>query len=515
MKGLWPIARPLATRATLGLLGACITVAVAPSSHAAWPTNASANLPVCTTPGNQDQPQVTSDGAGGVLIAWRQVSWAETGDIFVQHVTAEGRLSWGKDGVAVCRIGEEQSMPAMAADSSGGAIITWQDHRSTTGWDIYAQRIDRRGQIRWRANGAKVSGATGDQVAPTIAPDGRGGAVIAWQDFRADVAPDLFAQGLDSNGEPRWSADGTPVMAAPGAQQSAQILGAASGECTIIWTDMDPEATHTSIRAQRLDVDGNTEWGSDGVRIAEDVPATTHPAACNGPLDFIFVAWEAGAVRAQKLDENGRAVWASGGVALSKSDGSAPGIVPDRSGGAIVVWQSAAFEGVASDIRAQSIREIGTLRWGPEGAPVCQAAGTEAGVVVVTAPAGGAIVVWRDARSDDRGDFYAQRIDSSAMVRWHTDGVVLSDSPGFQDALTATEDGRGGLIAVWSGSRAGRHLYAQRADSSGALGGVRERGASGGRSSPGSQPPPSQIKHRLMRSYRVSPRGVRPQRGGH
>jgi hypothetical protein len=56
------------------------------------------------------------------------------------------------------------------------------DRRSTTNYDVYAQRINSAGVVQWAANGIVVSNATADQVWPMIAADGSGGAVIAWYD---------------------------------------------------------------------------------------------------------------------------------------------------------------------------------------------------------------------------------------------------------------------------------------------------------------------------------------------
>ena len=47
---------------------------------------------------------------------------------------------WGAV-VTVCTAAEAQIAPHVVSDSVGGAIIAWQDFRSGTDADIYAQRI--------------------------------------------------------------------------------------------------------------------------------------------------------------------------------------------------------------------------------------------------------------------------------------------------------------------------------------------------------------------------------------
>ena len=51
-------------------------------------------------------------------------------------------------------------------------------------YDIYAQRIDVDGVTRWAIDGVAVCNAPGDQVSAAVHPDGAGGVIVAWEDFR-------------------------------------------------------------------------------------------------------------------------------------------------------------------------------------------------------------------------------------------------------------------------------------------------------------------------------------------
>jgi hypothetical protein len=94
--------------------------------------------------------------------------------------------------------------PSVAADGSGGAIVTWADDRGDV--DIYAQRVDATGAPQWTANGAPISTAANVQDQPAIASDGQGGAIIAWQDGRVGICysqpcqMDIYAQTVNGDG---------------------------------------------------------------------------------------------------------------------------------------------------------------------------------------------------------------------------------------------------------------------------------------------------------------------------
>ncbi len=476
-------------------VAAVMMLAVAPC-FAAWPDAPSVNLPICTAPVSEGAPQVVPDGSGGVIVAWETTAPDGVKGVFAQRVDRDGRPAWGDGGIAVCPLASDQQRPALAPDSSGGAIVVWQDDRRVRDWDVFAQRIDRSGNLRWPRDGVPITLAAGDQIGPVIAADGHGGALVGWQDVREGPGADLYAQAVDSAGRVRWSVDGIPLLAGPGARLTPQVVPAGSGGI-FVWVagDSSGEEAGAGILAQRVDAGGDLAWGPGGVVVDDGAGSDARPVSLADGRGGVIVAWESGSIRAQRLDAAGRLRWGDEGIDISTSDDSAPAIVEDGGGGAIVAWQTRSFEDAASDVRVQSVRASGTVRWGADGIAVCRASGAQAEVAVSRADAGGAIVMWRDARDDPFGDLYAQRIDSAGTAAWQADGIVVSDAPGFQSSLAVCADGSGGAVAAWTDGRAGLHVYAQRVDPHGRLGG------SAGAELP--QPPP--------RSRPPAPGGARPR----
>ena len=154
----------------------------------AWPVDPNINVPICTDSSAQWVPAIVSDGSGGAIITWLDKR-SGSGEIYAQRVDADGIVKWTANGVAICA----GSLPVVVSDGSGGAIITWQDYRNGDNFDIYAQRVDANGIVKWTPNGVAICTASDDQDNPTIVSDGSGGAIITWEDYRNGNS-DIYAQ---------------------------------------------------------------------------------------------------------------------------------------------------------------------------------------------------------------------------------------------------------------------------------------------------------------------------------
>ncbi|HEX5133250.1 MAG TPA: T9SS type A sorting domain-containing protein [Candidatus Krumholzibacteria bacterium] len=187
---------------------------------------------VSTAVSPRQDPSITTDGAGGILVAFR-----ESDDIYAQRLDGSGGRLWTVSGAPVCQAAAVQMEPRIASDGAGGAIIAWQDNSST--FDIYAQRIDNTGSQQWTTNGIAISVATGIQRHVRIAPDGVGGAIMTWEDGRAGpVTTDIYAMRTDYDGTLHGTLNGTPICAAVHNQLLPIIASNGFGGATIAWYDL-------------------------------------------------------------------------------------------------------------------------------------------------------------------------------------------------------------------------------------------------------------------------------------
>ena len=197
--------RPLVLGLTAFTL--CLPSVVA---HAGWIQD---GTPVSTTTNNQTSPGIIPDGLGGVIVTWEDHRSGTNSDVYAQRVNATGDVLWVTDGLPISTAPNDQRAPTIATDGQGGAIITWHDYQGGMSFDIYAQRVDAFGNILWTSNGVPVSTAVENQLFPTVISDGQSGAIISWEDYRTPDA-DIYAQRVNAAGAVLWTPDGAPLSTA-------------------------------------------------------------------------------------------------------------------------------------------------------------------------------------------------------------------------------------------------------------------------------------------------------------
>jgi hypothetical protein len=430
---------------------------------------------------------------------------------------------WGSNGIPVCIASGSQQAPAVLGLSDQGGIIAWQDGRSGTNFDIYAQRLDHSGHPMWPANGVPVCAAGGDQVAPAITGDGADGAFIAWTDARANG---VFLTHVDGNGSvvPGWPTDGLGLIGSRMSQPKmvpdgfGGVLILTFGICC---TDQDPLLTLFHLRANGSFFPGTP---SGGLVVAAGAGSYAYEAYVNDPhmisnaLGGAHVAWtwaegscdprcvsvdeggfaeinglegfmfgparltsdhavpglasdgfggalqlviRTGILIGQRISQAGVPIWT--GAISGSSPKLLPIGAPDGNGGALVTWIDQRSGG--SDLYGVHIDGSGTLvpGWIPEGSPI--AVGTSAARAQIASDGhGGAFLAWDDVRSGDR-DVYATFLDPSGAQApgWTVNGTPVCVATGDQISVSMDAVPGGGAVMAWQDGRSdGGDIYAQR-----------------------------------------------------
>jgi hypothetical protein len=174
------------------------------SGNTVWPAN---GIPIDTTPGDSGWPVLLKDGMGGAIIAWSSGHAITRGDVRAQRVDAAGNVQWTVNGVDVSADVDSEGNVGIVPDGAGGAIVSWaQTPVGQSIQDVYAQRIDAAGNIHWGPSGVAVCTAPDMQYgsrSASLASDGHGGVILAWQDRRSGSDFDIYALRLNHNGELR------------------------------------------------------------------------------------------------------------------------------------------------------------------------------------------------------------------------------------------------------------------------------------------------------------------------
>jgi hypothetical protein len=317
---------------------------------------------------------MVSDGAGGAIVVWQDLRNLAAYDLYAQHVLSSGTVdpSWTVNGNPVCTATDHQIYPAIVSDGAGGAIVTWDDHRSGTTYDIYAQHVLASGAMdgAWPGGGLAVCTAAGDQLNPTIVSDGSGGAIITWHDDRSGINH-IYAQHALATGsvDPAWPAGGLTVCAAAVDQQFPAIVSDGLHGAIITWQDFR-SGTHTNIYAQRALAAGTVDpaWPVDGTALSTAFRGEIHPA-----------------------------------------------IVSDGAAGAIITWTNGNGE---DDVYAHHVMASGVVDpfFPVDGLVVCGQPNAQQNPVIVASGPEAAIVAWHDYRNGSDSDIYAMKVGHRTRV---------------------------------------------------------------------------------------------------
>ncbi len=322
-----------------------------------WPAG---GVPVSTTACSERCRDVAEDGSGGAIVTWCDDRRGGDCDVYAQHLDSSGRALWQTNGVPVCSAERPQGFPRIVVDGSGGAIVTWADFRQGSDYWIYAQRLDTSGNALWQENGVPVCTAAGSKL-PRIASDGAGGAIIAWRDPRTSTDYDIYAQRVSGSGNMLWRKDGIPVCTAVGAKWWPLIVSDDAGGAIVLWRDYRDGSSY-DIYAQRVDPSGRMLWKKNGALMcAGEYNERYHEMTPDGAGGAI-VSWYgehlSGTydIYAQRISPMGKPLWRSAGVAVctAPEDQQFPAVSPDSKGGAILAWTDSR-NGTDQDVYAQHV----------------------------------------------------------------------------------------------------------------------------------------------------------------
>jgi hypothetical protein len=402
---------------------------------------------VVVNQGDQYYSVSCTDGAGGTLIAWydnRGIANNPLHDVYVQRMGANGQVLWAAGGVSLGLTTSGFGDLDIEPDGSGGAVIACIGG-SGSSLNIYAQRLDANGNKLWNSgNPVIVCNAIDAQYNPRIARVDIG-FIIVWEDKRSGSATDIYAQQFNMSGVAQWAANGVVANAAASDQTSPQVVGLPNNECIITWDDIR-NGSHYDIYAQRLNASGVRYWrGTDGLlsgRVISTASANQrYPKMCTDGFTGAIIAWQdfrnggtnSTDIYAQRIDTSGTVKWTANGVSLSATV-AVQNIqnIAFTGDGAAVCWVNYPISGdVASyDIHAQKVDSLGQVKWGANGLAVCDA--PELQNIPAAAPDGngGAFFTWIDRRAGLASPFaiYAQRILANGTPAWTSNGLVICNN---------------------------------------------------------------------------------------
>ena len=333
---------------------------VDPDGNVLWAVD---GIAVCSEAAHQHLEDICSDGAGGAILIWQDERVNPTyAELYCQRIDSDGNLLWAASGVPLRTGGWNKEWARVAPDGKGGAIFSWLDWELSS---VMAQRVNAAGTVMWTVNGETVRGSLGVLYEPEIVPDGSGGAVLTWCDHRDWY--DIYAQRVDSLGTMLWTANGVALTTDPGGedwwQNYPRLCGDGEGGAIVAWVDHRDGVY--DCYAQRVNGDGVAQWTDNGVAICTATGGSQE-------IDLILVAdkgvvitWQdfrsgGSDIYAQRVDSLGTVEWTINGIALcmAANNQKYPKCVSDGSDGAVIAWEDERIF-MDKDIYAMRITDSG------------------------------------------------------------------------------------------------------------------------------------------------------------
>jgi hypothetical protein len=367
-------------------------------------------------------------------------------EVHVQHLDADGQALWSESGLAIAQnLGDPSNHPinfASAPDGAGGLIIGWyaRPENQSTG-TIYLQRLAPNGTPLWQAGGVPLAQTRINYWLNAVVPDGAGGAITAWNDCD-DLTREL-AQHVSAAGTVTWNPGGNLLRDVNGTSYFSVLCSDGAGGIIGAW------GTSAGTFVQRMDASGNCRWPVQGIYVFDSIDLSNQmvPDGSGGAILMLNSGL------AQRIDADGELLWGTG-VELCGRRKSSYIITafPDGSGGAFLGWLRRGYVYIYYHDRvfAQHVDSNGNVQWGRSGVEVCTQGFSQDPGTGTPDGRGGAIFTLTNARKGfGPADVYTQRIDSRGRRMWGNHGTKVAASPPGTYSPHACTDAKGGAVVAW------------------------------------------------------------------
>jgi len=401
--------------------------------------------------------------AGEMIMAWSDTRTGDR-DIYMQKVDTTGALLWGPTGIRATVADGRQEDPVMVSDGAGGAFLGWIDYRDDEYGDVYAQHIDANGLLSWDPAGVPVAVNAGPQQSANMARGATGVAYLIWDDGSLSEQGDIFGTVLTLSGPlAAGGTDGLVLVNASGSQSNHSIETSGS-EAVVVWRD-GRDANDVDIYGQRLDVNFNGLWGENGILVCGNAASQTYPKVAPADGDRVAVSWlddrnhQKTDIFSQLLAADGSSVWTEDGIPVTNlsSEQRASRVKSNGVDQIYYVWEDFRSNPQDPDIYVQSLDLNGSELWTTNGIPVVEQPLKQQQPRFTLGDAGGVFITWLDERNGGfpESDIYLQYVDTAGNMDFAANGLALTNGKRYQEGGLVRPDGNGGALVIWSNSATG------------------------------------------------------------
>lgn len=305
-----------------------------------------AGLELGSGPWHRSSPHMVADGAGGLIVTWsgQRDAQRQDADIYAQRIRSDGSLVWAPEGVPVCSDPGSQYDATLGQDGAGGVLVVWRDFRNSTplvGFSTwYAQRLNAAGTAMWTTNGVRLHTDYGGYHA-AVYSDGAGGALLAWWDAPDDGPVACRVQRLNAAGVEQWAPNGVALASVSGYLMTFHAISDAAGGMIVAWSDTLPGQHRTWV--QRVNSSGASQWTAGGV-LFEQASSTRFcsnlvPDGVGGAHVLFSSGWYETSRQDRRITANGTSSWpAVVPFCTAPGERYATQATSDGAGGVLLAW---------------------------------------------------------------------------------------------------------------------------------------------------------------------------------
>lgn len=438
------------------------------NGEAVWEIN---GIAICSMPGNQTSPKYASQSEwGDFMLVWKNES-----QMIAQSLDKEGKKKWASNGIVVSDSSKSIETFAVLANLNGSVWAVFNQDQDGGLFPFY-QKIETNGTKTWQFSKPLFAdcGSVTSRLDELRVIQGLNGDIyMAWKDFRnGDSNADIYVQRVDTSGQLKWRVTGIPVCTAPGEQGRPTLLALPDG-LLVGWVDRR-EKNNENLYIQKIDTLGRIQWKIDGNVLCNAPKSQNDLQIVAHEGQFLFFWTDARDLTNYGFDvymqlvsaygfplyeENGRPL-----ARLSAYQNSPVAIKSNRT--TFVEWMD--DRNGYYNLYLQKFDSIGKMLLPAAGIPINRA-GYHHRNHQMLAAGDHTFFAWTDERwSPGLEKIYVQKIGSKGLALWNTSGIEACPIRHRQITPKMIQDSTGNLILCWLDERniatSGFNLNTQRLD---------------------------------------------------
>ncbi len=336
----------------------------------------------------------------------------------------------------------EQSVQKLALCPDGSTYYSWFDNRGGS-YAVYLQKLDVNGVPQFAANGILVSGnpQNSSLVDWDMIADNNNNCILTFTDIRSGGTINPFAYMISSSGVQMWGPNGIALSDSINSfQPNPKVVQTSDGNYVFFWRiGSGPQ----KLALQKINAAGVKQWGASpiiwtsGTTENYDWPAIV--PSDNGSVIVMFSGYTGSFISpanyriySQKVSSAGTRVWNGTQdtvYSLGRVSGFyTPRLFSDGNNGAVYCWHDDRNSVNLTTGYVQRKNSAGAIQFPVNGTAVSgNASNNHFAPVAAYMPATGeTFVAWQEANGGQtQVGFYAQKINSSGVRQWGSDGIAI------------------------------------------------------------------------------------------